>query len=109
MPGNGKKKPNGKKPAKKNGGRPKKAIDEAQVRLLASYNCSYAEIAAVVKCDPSTLTRRFAQVIKEGREEGKASLKRVQYKKAMEGGPRFSMAGRWNTGTTIWQNCLTPN
>lgn len=41
--------------------------------------CSYAEIAAVVGCDPSTLTRRFAQVIKDGHERRNASVRRAQY------------------------------
>lgn len=49
-------------------------------------NCSYAEIAAVLDCDESTLTRRFAQVIKKGREHGKSSLKRSMWKKAVTDG-----------------------
>jgi len=40
-------------------GRPEKEIDDELVRTLASYDCSYEEIAAACKCDPSTLTRRF--------------------------------------------------
>lgn len=66
-------------------GRPKKDIDEKQVFQLASINCSYAEIAAVVGCDSSTLTRRFAQAIEKGRESGKMSLKRKMWETAMGG------------------------
>lgn len=66
-------------------GRPKKDIDEEQVLRLAAINCSYAEMAAVLGCDESTLTRRFAQVIKKGREQGNMSLKRKQYEIAMGG------------------------
>lgn len=65
--------------------RPKKKIDAEQVKKLAAINCSYAEMAAVLDCDESTLTRRFAQVIKSGREAGKMSLKRKQYEVAMSG------------------------
>lgn len=65
--------------------RPKKEISESQVEALASINCSYAEIAAVVDCDVSTLTRRFAQVIEKGREQGKSSLKRKMWETAMAG------------------------
>lgn len=65
--------------------RPKKIVDEDQIMKLAAINCSYAEIAAVVGVDPSTLTRRFAQVIEKGREQGKMSLKRKQYEVAMGG------------------------
>jgi hypothetical protein len=67
--------------------RPKKDIDEETVRKLAAIDCSYAEIAAVVGCDPSTLTRRFAQVIEKGREDGCASLKRKQFEVAQSGNP----------------------
>jgi hypothetical protein len=65
--------------------RPKKEIDERQVRELAGMGCSYAEIAAVVGCDASTLTRRFAQVIKDGHEHRNASLRRTQYDVAVNG------------------------
>lgn len=68
-------------------GRPRKVISAEQVEQLAAIQCSYAEMAAVLGCNESTLTRRFAQAIKKGRENGKASLKRMQYKKAMEGNP----------------------
>lgn len=65
--------------------RPRKPIDAEQVRKLAMINCSYAEIAAVVGCNESTLTRRFAQVIKEGREQGRSSLKRMMWEAAQKG------------------------
>ena len=65
--------------------RPKKDIDEEQVKKLAAIQCSYSEMAAVLGCDESTLTRRFAHVIKEGREHGTMSLKRKQYEIAMGG------------------------
>lgn len=66
-------------------GRPRKAIDQDQVRRLAMINCSYAEIAAVVGCNESTLTRRFAHVIKEGHEQGKSSLKRMMWEACQKG------------------------
>ena len=65
--------------------RPKLKIDEEQVMKLAAINCSYAEMAAVLDCDESTLTRRFAQAIQKGRENGKMSLKRKQFELAMSG------------------------
>lgn len=65
--------------------RPRKSIDADQVKRLAMINCSYAEIAAVVGCNESTLTRRFAQVIKEGREQGKSSLKRMMWEACQKG------------------------
>lgn len=68
-------------------GRPPLDIDPAQVEQLAMIDCSYAEMAAVLGCDASTLTRRFAQVIEKGREAGKSSLKRAQFKAAINGNP----------------------
>jgi len=65
--------------------RPKKPIDEEQVRQLAAIDCSYAEMAAVLRCDEKTLSTRFSQVIKAGRENGKMSLKRKQFEIAMGG------------------------
>jgi gamma-glutamylcysteine synthetase len=65
--------------------RPLKEIDEEQVRKLAAIQCSYAEMAGVLGCDEKTLSNRFSQVIKEGREQGRMSLKRKQYEIAMSG------------------------
>ncbi len=65
--------------------RPLKQIDENQVKQLAAINCSYAEMAAVLDCNESTLTRRFAQAIQKGREHGRMSLKRKMFETAMGG------------------------
>lgn len=67
-------------------GRPRKEISEAQVESLAAINCSYAEIAAVVGCDVSMLNRRFKQVIENGRDQGKSSLKRKMWDIAINKG-----------------------
>lgn len=67
--------------------RPKKAIDEQQVHKLAAIGCSGKEIAAVLGCCRDTLYKRFPTAIKEGHERMKSSLRRAQYKKAMEGNP----------------------
>lgn len=67
--------------------RPRKVIDPAVVETLAKIHCTYDEIAAVVGCSTDTLKRRFADRIEKGREEGKASLRRMQFKKALDGNP----------------------
>ena len=66
-------------------GRPLAKIDPVMVEQLAGIQCSYAEMAAVLKCSADTLQRRFAAAIEKGRENGKASLKRAQFKLAMGG------------------------
>lgn len=65
--------------------RPKLEIDEEQVKKLAALNCSLAEMAAVLDCSEDTLDRRFAEVIRKGREFGRTSLKRKQFEMAMSG------------------------
>ncbi len=72
--------------------RPKKQIDPKQVESLALINCTTAEMAAVIGCSSDTLERRFAAIIKEGREKGRMSLKRKQFQAAMSG----------NTTMLIW-------
>jgi AraC-like DNA-binding protein len=72
--------------------RPRLTIDPQHVLALARIHCTYDEIASVVGCSTDTLKRRFADLIEKGREEGKASLRRMQFKRALEG----------NTTMLIW-------
>jgi hypothetical protein len=73
--------------AKKKNGRKLLKIDPRLVEKLAAIQCSHAEMAAVLGCSADTLERRFAAVIKKGRETGKSSLKRAQFKLALSGNP----------------------
>lgn len=66
-------------------GRPKKVLDMAQIETLAKLHCTYEEIAAVMKCSVDTLQRRYHALIDSARDQGKASLRRVQMKRALEG------------------------
>jgi hypothetical protein len=68
-------------------GRPLAKIDPKQVEQLAMIQCSHAEMAAVLGCSADTIERRFAAVIKKGREAGKSSLKRAQFTLAIGGNP----------------------
>lgn len=65
--------------------RPRLKIDPAQVEALARIHCTHEEMAAVLGCSTDTLTRRFADVIEKGRDQGKASLRRKQFELAMKG------------------------
>lgn len=65
--------------------RPRKKIDAEQVRKLAAINCSHAEIGSVLGCSADLLQRRYAAVIKEGRDHGCMSLKRKMFETAMNG------------------------
>ena len=66
-------------------GRKKKEISEEMVYELASIGCTYDEMSRVLGIDKAQLTRRFKDVIEEGSEEGKMSLRRKQLEVAMSG------------------------
>lgn len=54
---------------------------------MAAICCTMTEIAAVTGLSVDTLERRYAEPIKRGREVGKATLRREQYRLAMNGNP----------------------
>jgi hypothetical protein len=60
-------------------------IDEADVIKLAQMNCTMKEIAAFCNCSVDTLERRFADVIAKGKEQGRISLRRLQWQSAQKG------------------------
>lgn len=62
-------------------------IDYDQVYELASIMCTQTEIASVLGCSVRTLQRdeKFKEVFESGIESGKTSLRRAQYKTAMNG------------------------
>ena len=66
-------------------GRPKLNIDPVVVEKLASIHCTMNEIASVVGCSVDTLENRFSEIIKTGRNKGKASLRRLQWATAEKG------------------------
>lgn len=68
-------------------GRPRKEIDYDLVYKLARIFCTQEEIASVLDIHVRTLQRNpeFRHVFEKGKEEAKISLRRMQYKKAMDG------------------------
>ena len=77
------------KTRKKKRGRPKKVIDMVQVEKLASIGCTHEEICAVIGCCKDTLYAQdvFSTVYKKGQDEGKMSLRHMQWQKAKAGHP----------------------
>lgn len=69
------------------GGKQPLELDEEQILELARIQCTYSEIAAVMKCSKDVIADRYADIVKQGREEGKASLRRHQYLAAARGNP----------------------
>lgn len=75
---------NAKTPEKKKMGRPKTQIDYDLVLKLSSMMCTEEEIATVFNCSTKTLQRdeEFCRTFKKGQENGKMSLRRIQWKHA---------------------------
>jgi len=75
-------------------GRPKKTIDYDIVSELASIQCTIDEIASVLKISRQTLHKddQFLYIYKEGIEQGKKSLRRMQWDAAKKG----------NTTMLVW-------
>lgn len=78
---------------KKKLGRPKKKIDYEMVERMAHIFCTQDEIAVLLDVDVKTLQRDplFGVAYKKGRQGGKMSLRRMQYKLAEK-----------NTAMAVW-------
>lgn len=76
-----------KKAAASKGGRPKFQIDYKAADQLAKMQCTVTEIAEFLGCSRRTLERdaEFCRIHKKGLEVGRASLRRLQWKKAESG------------------------
>ena len=84
-------KPKTKPKAKRKVGRPKFVIDYALISQLAMMHCTDSEIAHLCGMTPEGFCKRkksdteLVQVLEKGRDEGKASLRRLQWKQAQSG------------------------
>jgi hypothetical protein len=76
------------------GGRPKTLIDYDIVKDLAEIHCTQQEIANILHCSVKTLQRdeEFCRIYKEGIDQGKKCLRRLQWSAAKEG----------NTTMLVW-------
>ena len=76
-------------PIRRLGGRPRFEIDYVLAERMSMLQCTIKEIAAVMGCSHDVLDRdeRFSVIHKFGMENGKASLRRLQWKGANAGNP----------------------
>ena len=76
------------------GGRPKKEIDYKIVEELSNIQCTQEEIASVLNISVRTLQRdeEFCRIYKNGMDNGKMSLRRMQWGAAKQG----------NTTMLVW-------
>jgi uncharacterized protein YoxC len=66
-------------------------LDHDLIFKLATIHCTFQEIAEMVGTSVTTLEKRFKNLIEKGRSEGKKSLRRAQFEKAMQGDVRMQM------------------
>ena len=70
-------------------GRPKKELDEEIIANLSQIGCTQEEIGAVVGISARTLQRRFADLIEDNKNKGKASLRKRMWASALKGNPNM--------------------
>jgi len=76
---------------KNKGGRPRAQINLEQVKTLAGLSCTEPEIASVIGVNYATWKRHkkqdpeIAEAVEQGKQQGNASLRRMQWKTAEEG------------------------
>jgi hypothetical protein len=66
-------------------GRPKKELDKDVIARLSQIGCTQEEIGSCVGISARTLQRRYADLVKENKNIGKASLRKKMWDKAMRG------------------------
>ena len=64
--------------AKNPGGRPEKYVDPEQVKQMALIGCTNEEIANITGLGLATIESKFSGLIREHRDQGKMSLRRLQ-------------------------------
>lgn len=62
-----------------------KTIDRNLVYNLAAVQCTVVEIAEAIGCSENYTRKHFKKLIDKGRAEGRKSLRRKQFEKAMNG------------------------
>ena len=66
-------------------------LDHDLIFKLAAIHCTYQEIADIVGTTVHNLEKRFKHVIEKARSEGKKSLRKAQFDKALNGDVRMQM------------------
>ena len=81
-------------------GRPKKEINYTTVEKLANIQCTQDEIASFLGISTRTLQRdeQFMELFNRGRENGKMSLRRIQWKHAEKSVPMAIWLGKQYLG-----------
>ena len=70
-------------------GRPKKELDEEVIARLSQIGCTQEEIGSVIGISARTLQRRYADLVYENKNKGKASLRKKMWERALKGDPKM--------------------
>jgi len=70
-------------------GRPKKDLDKDVIAKLSQIGCTQEEIGSVVGISARTLQRRYADLVAENKNIGKASLRKKLWEKALKGNEKL--------------------
>ena len=70
-------------------GRPKKDLDKDVIAKLSQIGCTQEEIGSVVGISARTLQRRYADLVAENKNIGKASLRKKMWDKALKGNDKL--------------------
>jgi hypothetical protein len=70
-------------------GRPKKELDEDIIAKLSQIGCTQEEIGSVVGISARQLQRRYADLVADNKNKGKASLRKKMWEKALKGDPKM--------------------
>ena len=70
-------------------GRPKKEIDADVIAKLSQIGCTQEEIGSVVGISARQLQRRYADLVAENKNKGKASLRKRMWERALKGDPKM--------------------
>ena len=68
-----------------NTGKTYRKHDKELIKDLARIMCTYEEIGEIIGITGEGVKKRFKKVVEEGRAEGKKSLRRAQFEKALGG------------------------
>lgn len=67
--------------------KPFKEIDPEKVKVLAARGCTKSEVAAVLDCHRETIINNYSWAYDEGKERGRAKLRKMQWDTAEAGNP----------------------
>tara|TARA_R110000822_G_scaffold201528_1_gene338773 strand:- start:1055 stop:1507 length:453 start_codon:yes stop_codon:yes gene_type:complete len=90
-------------------------IDETEVQRMAEDGCNDTEIADFFGCADTTISRRFAEILRKSRVKVKKSLRRKQIELALDGDKTMliwlgkQMLGQRDSPAVAIQNNITSN